>query len=240
MVLGNSDEGIFELDFRRDNNEYSNRGDCWPGCAQRYPVEPLATPSTRRTIVRFNNERVEEWYEVHDHRRDEYFYEFELMKDNSSNQGAAYINKFRAVIVSQSGSNIGEAIGYENNEILIRLANIILLRAELKERTGDYNGAITNLNAIRNRANASLFTSGDLKEAIAAERDKELLLEGLSIRYFDIVRNGTYREKLQGKFKTLSEQDVKDGALFIPVGEGAFTNNTKMTQTPYWKRNGFN
>ena len=58
-------------------------------------------------------------------------------------------------------------------------------------------------------------------------------------RYFDIVRNRTFREKLRGKFKTLSDQDVKDGALFFPISFDAFQNNTKMTQNIYWKRNGF-
>ena len=77
-----------------------------------------------------------------------------------------------------------------------------------------------------------------MQEAIAKERDKELFLEA-GIRFYDIIRNGTFREKLRGKFKTLTHQDVDDGAYYLPVGNGAFTNNTLMKQTVYWKRNGY-
>lgn len=48
-----------------------------------------------------------------------------------------------------------------------------------------------------------------------------------------------FREKLRGKFKTLTDQDVADGALFVPVGSIAFSNNTRMIQTTYWKRHGY-
>ncbi|MCC8173016.1 MAG: RagB/SusD family nutrient uptake outer membrane protein [Odoribacter sp.] len=242
VILGNSEEGILELDYRKEYGEFVSKGSCWAGCAQRYPVEPTSTIATRRTLMRFSNAQVEEWYEVGDERRDEYFYDFENLKQEpvATTMGAAYINKFRSPVLYTSGNNAGEVEGYENNEILIRLADIILLRAELKERTGDNDGAITDLNTIRQRAKASLFTSGDLKEAIFHEREKELFLEGINTRYFDIVRNGTFREKLEGDFKTLTDQDIKDGALFIPVGEAAFKNNTKTNQSPYWARNGYN
>ena len=130
---------------------------------------------------------------------------------------------------------------YEDNEIIIRLADIILLRAELKNKTGDTGGAVVDLNRIRERAGCSPYSEvdGDLANAIQDERDREFFCEGVSIRYFDIVRNGMFRERLRGNFKTLTDQDVADGALFVPVGELAFSDNTLMRQTPYWKRNGF-
>ena len=85
---------------------------------------------------------------------------------------------------------------WEDNEILLRLADIILLRAELKANTGDLNGAIFDLNTIRNRAKAHEYSAdeGDLKKVIALEREKELFLETPNLRYYDIVRNGTFRE----------------------------------------------
>lgn len=83
------------------------------------------------------------------------------------------------------------------------------------------------------------LADGDLQDVIADERDRELFCEGISTRYFDIMRNGTFREKLRGNFKTLTEQDVADGALYYPVARQAFEDNTLMRQTSYWKRNGF-
>lgn len=159
----------------------------------------------------------------------------------SITQGAAYIQKWRGVVTYTDGSQVGQIKTYEDNEILIRLADIILLRAELRANTGDQNGAISDLNTIRNRAKAHVYSAeeGDLKEVIALEREKELFLETPNLRYFDIVRNGTFREKLRGKYKTLTDQDVTDGALYIPVSVAAFDNNTLMKQTPYWTRNGY-
>ena len=180
--------------------------------------------------------------DVSDERRDEYFYKLDSMAGVSTSvtQGAAYISKWRGVITNVGGSGDGTLKAYEDNEILIRLADIILLRAEVKVKTGDTQGAINDLNTIRARAGAPLYSAseGDLQEAIAKERDKELFLEA-GIRFYDIIRNGTFREKLRGKFKTLTDQDVADGAYYLPVGNGAFTNNTLMKQTVYWKRNGY-
>ena len=110
----------------------------------------------------------------------------------------------------------------------------------MRAKSNDVPGAIADLNVIRKRAGAKEYTPDEnLEEAIALERDKELFLEGICTRYLDIVRNRAFREKLRGKFKTLSAQDVKDGALFFPISFDAFQNNTKMTQNIYWKRNGF-
>lgn len=88
----------------------------------------------------------------------------------------------------------------------------------MRAKSGDIPGAIADLNVIRKRAGAKEYTLDEnLEEAIALERDKELFLEGICTRYFDIARNRAFREKLRGKFKTLSDQDVKDGALFFPI-----------------------
>ena len=74
---------------------------------------------------------------------------------------------------------------------------------------------------------------GELLMAVFEERERELFLEGH--RYYDIVRFGYYREKLHGKFKTLTDEDVKNGALYLPVSLDMNRYNTLGTQTPYWK-----
>ena len=242
VLPGNSREGIFEIDFV-DPEAFNRSGNSLAGVTQKWPADPTATPSTRRTLLRLNNESVMAMYpDVHDKRREEYFYKLDSMAQvkTSTTQGAAYIYKFRKPLLHESGSQIGKLRGYDLNEILIRLADIYLLRAEMRAKSNDVPGAITDLNVIRKRAGAKEYTPDEnLEEAIALERDKELFLEGICTRYFDIIRNRTFREKLRGKFKTLSDQDVKDGALFFPVSFYAFQNNTKMTQNIYWKRNGF-
>ena len=74
---------------------------------------------------------------------------------------------------------------------------------------------------------------GDLRYAIYKERERELLME--EFRYYDIVRNGYVRQELLGKHKTLTDQDMIDGALFISIDLKEFSKNPKMTQNIYWK-----
>lgn len=244
VLRGNSREGIFELDFVDMLEEFNRSGSSMAGVTEKWPVVPNTTPSTRRTSLRINSETVMEMYpDKSDKRREEYFYKLDSMAGvkTSVTQGAAYVQKFRFPLMHESGSQVGKIRAFDLNEILIRLADIYLLRAEMEAKTGDESGAIEDLNKIRQRAGAPVYSSeeGDLSEAIAKERDKELFLEGPCTRYFDIVRNKTFRTKLRGKFQTLTDQDVLDGALFFPVSFSAFSNNTKMTQTIYWKNNGF-
>jgi putative outer membrane protein probably involved in nutrient binding len=245
VLLGNSDEGILELDFRNTSGQDLRAAGSYAAeFFQKYPVVPLTTPSTRRTFLRLNNATAMALFsDLNDERRKEYFYELDYMatQPTSVTQGAAYIQKWRGAIAYEDGPQVGQLKNWEDNEILLRLADIILLRAELKANTGDLNGAIFDLNTIRNRAKAHEYSAdeGDLKKVIALEREKELFLETPNLRYYDIVRNGTFREKLLGKYKTLTDRDVADGALYIPVGNSAFTDNTLMKQTPYWARNGY-
>ena len=245
VIRGNSPEGILELNYSKNSEtDLKTLGSYGANMFQKYPIVPLSTPSTRRTLLRLNNSTAMALFPDHnDERRSEYFYELDLMakEPTSITQGAAYIQKWRGIVIHEDGAQKGQLKTYEDNEILIRLADIILLRAELKANTGDTGGAITDLNTIRDRAKANRYSAkeGDLKEVIALEREKELFLETPNLRYFDIVRNGTFREKLRGKYKTLTDQDVADGALYIPVSIAAFSDNTLMKQTPYWTRNGF-
>ena len=71
-----------------------------------------------------------------------------------------------------------------------------------------------------------------LRREIFNERRRELFGEGQY--YFDIVRNGYYREMLRGKFKTLTDEEVRNGALYTWVSSDAFEKNTLMTQNTYW------
>lgn len=222
VLRGNSREGIFELDFVDMLNEFNRSGSSMVGVTQKWPIVPNMTPSTRRTSLRLNNETAMTMFpDKSDQRREEYFYKLDSMANvkTSTTQDAAYVQKFRYPLMHTSGSQEGKLRGFDINEILIRLADIYLLRAEMRVKTGDESGAIDDMNKIRRRAGAPDYSweEGDLSEAIAKERDKELFLEGFCTRYFDIVRNKTFRTKLRGKFQTLTDQDVLDGALFFPV-----------------------
>ena len=244
VIPGNSREGILECNFKE--TEYDSNG--WSGYlagyCQWWPVVPLTTASTARRGLLISNNSVYKMYrDEKDQRREEYFYKLDSMAKVSTSitKGNAYVYKYQRIIKYDSGNQAGKIKSYDANEILIRLADIILLRAECKVRTGDYAGARVDLNHIRNRAGMVDYagTDASLQDEIQDERERELFIEGNGIRYFDCVRNGTFRERLKGKFKTLTDKDVEDGALFLPIGKIAFNNNTLILQTPYWKRNGY-
>ena len=41
---------------------------------------------------------------------------------------------------------------------------------------------------------------------------------------------------MDGNYKTLDQQDVKEGALFLPLYTDAFTLNDLIRQNIYWSR----
>ena len=119
-----------------------------------------------------------------------------------------------------------------------------MLRAEFYNKLGNTADATTDLNKIRTRAGAltypSTYDTEGLKKAIYLERVKEFIGEN-DARYADIVRNNYIKEELQGKFTLLTAQDIKNGALFLPLPKDAWQDkdghitNTLLRQKPYWQ-----
>ena len=67
---------------------------------------------------------------------------------------------------------------------------------------------------------------------IFRERERELIYEGT--RFYDVVRNGYWKTELPEAFSRLTEDDIKNGALYFPVGSNAFFLNDLMLQNTYW------
>jgi len=81
----------------------------------------------------------------------------------------------------------------DENEIMLRLAEVYLIRAEARVQLSDITGAQSDLNMVRNRAGLGNTTATDatgLLDAILRERRVELFTEGAS-RFFDLKRTGT-------------------------------------------------
>ena len=130
--------------------------------------------------------------------------------------------------------------GLNQDVVKYRLADILLLRAECRVRQGKENAA-EDLNTVRERAYGNRehdYTSaeGDLQLAIFREREKELLLE--DHYYYDVRRNGVdyVRRELPGAYPKLSDQDIKDGALYLMINSLNFEENDLMRQNVYWNR----
>ncbi|MCB6972047.1 MULTISPECIES: RagB/SusD family nutrient uptake outer membrane protein [Butyricimonas] len=169
-----------------------------------------------------------------DARREAYFYH--LDDPEWQEAGLAYLYKWR---YARYGASVAGEVwlkGMDVNRVIFRLADMYLLRAECRVKMNDRAGAEADLKVIRQRANAEMWPaendSGDLQYDIFKEREKELLYEGH--RYYDVVRNGYWKTELQGGFNDLSVEDVKDGALYLPVPQTAFSQNDLMIQNTFW------
>ncbi|MBB6237507.1 hypothetical protein HDC90_002129 [Pedobacter sp. AK013] len=124
----------------------------------------------------------------------------------------------------------------DDNPIIFRLADAILLHAEALAELGRDGEAATLLNIIRARAGADLFPAnpgeGKIKDAIFLERGKELMGEGH--HFYDLVRT---RRILDPKFtpNPLSFSAFQAGAWTWPIDPSATLNNPYMTLNNYWR-----
>ena len=127
----------------------------------------------------------------------------------------------------------------KQNIILIRLADIMLLRAEALNKLGgaaNKSEALTLLNIIRVRAGLPAFADeaaaiamyGDLESAILHERSIELCYEGH--RWFDLVRTGKAIETM-GPLNGLSDEDN----LVWPIHINSLNKNPNLQQNEFYR-----
>ena len=253
VITGGSDEGIFEIKY----NYLESTRNPWTTMIYfvSFPIRPeQGRGEIKNADARFFQKTVEKIYPgrfdgaiadgkyTGDRRRLAYFYDLDTIARNEEWRklagGYAYPYKFRKVQLGTSGWGEGKFESFACDHVIYRLADIILLRAECLVRMGKNDLAIKDLNRIRQRAYGDKSADysadeGDLRYAIFKEREKELLWEGK--RWYDIVRNGYWKTELSDFHATkMTQQDVDDGALYMPVGWPAFENNSLMTQNKYW------
>lgn len=150
----------------------------------------------------------------------------------------AYVKKFNKQFIAKPDAIEQERFYNLNcNKIIWRLGDLILLRAEVRNFAGNTSGATIDLNIIRSRAGVVSYPSAKdtegLQKAIFREREKELIYE--NHRFFDIMRNkGYYKTELPANMRKLTEQEVLDGALYLPEARDAFENNSKLLPNKYW------
>ena len=122
--------------------------------------------------------------------------------------------------------------------IKIRLADILLLKAEAFADLGKLDDAKALVNQVRNRAKLGNLPSSataskeNMKEAVMNERRLELAFEGQ--RWFDLVRNG----KAISVLNTLNQRDagriqmipLTEETLLLPVPQEAIDKNPSLIQ----------
>lgn len=128
--------------------------------------------------------------------------------------------------------------GSGDNLVLLRLADIILLKAEALNQLGQTAQAIPLINAIRARVNLAPTTAvspPDVALAILNERRLELAFEGE--RWYDLLRFGAQyainvmNSETDGNGVNLGYQ-VTANRLLYPIPQNDRDNNPNLSQNP--------
>lgn len=136
------------------------------------------------------------------------------------------------------------AMGWASSDhiYLLRLADIILLKAEAHNELGDIGAAEAEVNKVRLRVNLPALTAEQtasaavMKQVILKERRLELAQE--AHRWDDLVRNGVAVEVMN----SVPDIDLRDGEPvnynmqpheeFLPIPQNEINRNPNLEQTP--------
>jgi hypothetical protein len=125
----------------------------------------------------------------------------------------------------------------DNNLVIFRLSDIILLDAEALASTGDLDGARADLALTEDRAGIETYknptTQYDMLDEIVMERGRELIGEGQW--YYDLIRT----EPTQGWLEYVGYQANRvtpdQKGYYWPLDMGTlFPEDNLLTQNPYW------
>lgn len=121
---------------------------------------------------------------------------------------------------------------YEDDIIVYRWADILLLRAEAKAANNDVGGAIIDLNLVRNRAKIGDYTGAtdkaSVEREILDERWRELFIE--LKRWPDLFRAHEYGTI--DVYQTVPNLIGKTTPLYWPISDDDLRENDLLEQTP--------
>ena len=133
-------------------------------------------------------------------------------------------------VVYRSNKWLGTKGDFLQNIPILRGAELYLIRAEARFRTGDEPGARADLNGLRSKRGLGAVDGGlagaSLFAQILKERRVELVLEGH--RWFDLKRNGLPISKA-GFFEAVPYADYR---LLAPIPQDQLTLNTALQNNP--------
>ncbi|WP_294071081.1 RagB/SusD family nutrient uptake outer membrane protein [Proteiniphilum sp. UBA1028] len=163
-------------------------------------------------------------------------YNFNLLSDNTSNDNNwPYSLKF-----AYCDPGFPTTTESHSDQVFMRLAETVLLRAEAKGRLNNLQGAANDINLLRDRANAKLVTISDLGtdltsflDYILDERSRELLLE--EQRRYTLLRMGGEKfffRRVQEFNKIDKNMTLRDTLFAIPQTVIDANLNSVMPQNP--------
>ena len=158
--------------------------------------------------------------------------------DSADQRKVKWLNK-NTVLINGAPTDIyypfKYKLGYDGstspveNYIVFRLAEQFLIRAEARARQNNLQGALSDLNAIRNRANLPSVIFNDQEsvlKSIQHERQIELLCEW-GHRWLDLKRNGTIDSVLNSE-----KSNWNPIAKLFPIPIQQIQINPNLSQNP--------
>ncbi len=119
----------------------------------------------------------------------------------------------------------------DNDIIIYRLADILLMRAEAYAGINDLPNAKNDLDAVRERAGTGVYTGPmdklSIEKEILNERGRELYFENK--RWFDLVR--FHKAGVIDVYDYVPNLKGKTTPLFWPLNTTVFANNPNIIQT---------
>ncbi|RFS26266.1 RagB/SusD family nutrient uptake outer membrane protein [Chitinophaga silvatica] len=226
---GKSAEGVFEINMQAQYGEHQ--------VAKGFYYNILKRPFLEKDkkLDAPNLDLISTIYDDEDDLRLKYFF-YNL---DASEQFDVTICKF-------AGSN-GENVyhGQENimgsvdaNIIIMRYADLLLLRAEAYADLGNTGAAIKDMNTVRARSNAYALEEADygdqydLQAEVLLERSRELYAEGQ--RWYDLVRTGFLTEDWANGWLTFPQSRYEEEGWKWPVARSLFQTNNVLTQNKFW------
>ena len=141
---------------------------------------------------------------------------------NASEVNGVRIPKYQPDLAAPGGQG-------ENDFVILRLADIILSKAEALARSGNTAAALPLVNQVRARAfgNTSKNLTSITVPMILKERGNELFWEGF--RRQDQIRFGTFWDAYTNKPSTIADRNKTN---LYPIPTNALASNPKLKQNP--------
>lgn len=124
-----------------------------------------------------------------------------------------------------------------NNIIILRFADILLLKAEALNELGNPATALPFINLVRERAGINILSGmnqNSLREAIIKERATELSFEGH--RRYDLIRWGIYIETMRNTnspFLKSPRENIQEFHVLLPIPQNEIgVSNGSLIQNP--------
>jgi len=232
IYKGNDPESIFEMNMRYSPNQ-NEAQDGFGGAFAVFLADPLVAGKSAGWLA--NKDLVNNLYDTTSTSKD--------IRVKSTFYGlqttSPLMAKYANVIYQNPAQKTLPFVS--NNMVLLRLADILLIKAEAAANLGEQGTALTYLNQVRQRAGLDPYvpeSASDLLYTIMDERGRELFGEGQW--YFDLVRSGliddpNYYNSIEGYLPTRIDHKGYQWPLDL---RALLPQDPLLTQNPWWAQAG--